>query len=111
MTFCVFFAILLVGITFKKHKSEGGGFVNFARKIKSGISLMIASAMLFSFTGCEFGKAKQESSTVSQAEGTNITNVEANVNDIDDAFVELNIQPLVVNWNCQEMCSRRKPKI
>lgn len=58
---------------------------------------MIASAMLFSFTGCELGKAKQESSTVSQAEGTNITNVEANVNDIDDAFVELNIQPLVVN--------------
>lgn len=71
--------------------------MNLARIIKSGLSIFTASALLFSFTGCEFGKAKQESSTDSQAEVSNATNVDAHVNDINDAFVELNIQPTVVN--------------
>ncbi|MCI5752071.1 MAG: HNH endonuclease [Oscillospiraceae bacterium] len=71
--------------------------MNLARKVKAGLSLFTASAMLFSFTGCELGKAKQESSTVSQAEVSKATNVDADVNDINDAFVELNIQPIVVN--------------
>ena len=71
--------------------------MNLARKVKAGLSLFTASAMLFSFTGCELGKAKQESSTVSQADVSKATNVDADVNDINDAFVELNIQPIVVN--------------
>ena len=70
--------------------------MNHARKIKSAISVLTASAMLFSFTGCEMGKTSQESSTVSQAEVSNVTNVDTDVNDINDAFVELNIQ--LVHW-------------
>lgn len=63
--------------------------------------MLITSAMLFSFTGCEIGKATQDSSTPSstnsQANVATVNNNASNVNDINDAFVELNINPIVVN--------------
>lgn len=71
--------------------------MSFSSKINSFVSLLTASVMLFSFTGCEMGKASQNSSTVSQAEISNVTNIDSDVNDINDAFIELNIQPVVVS--------------
>ncbi|MBO5320552.1 MAG: HNH endonuclease [Ruminococcus sp.] len=67
------------------------------RKIKSVLALLVASAMLFSFTGCEMGKATQDSSTVSQGDAVPAANNNAEVTDINDAFVELNINPIVVS--------------
>ena len=71
--------------------------MNLAKRIKSIISLITASTILFSFTGCEFGKATQESQTNPQTSTSAVINVDTEVNDINDAFVELNIQPNVVS--------------
>lgn len=67
------------------------------RKMKSVLALLVASAMLLSFTGCEMGKAAQDSSTVSQGDVAPAANKNAEVMDINDAFVELNINPIVVS--------------
>ena len=71
--------------------------MNLAKRIKSIISLITASTILFSFTGCEFGKATQESQTNPQTSTSAVINVDTEVNDINDVFVELNIQPIVVS--------------
>lgn len=67
------------------------------RKMKSVLALLVASAMLLSFTGCEMGKAAQDSSTVAQGDVAPAANKNAEIMDINDAFVELKINPIVVS--------------
>lgn len=71
--------------------------MNRVKKLKSYFSLLIAFVIMLSYTSCSMGSSTQEDSSVLQEDNSNIVNNDADVDDINDAFVELKINPITVS--------------